>query len=229
MEAKILIADDEEQIRELLSMYLERFNYQIDTAANASEALALMDDVTYDIILTDKNMPDADGNIEGGMEILRYVNETKPDTEAIMITGYATVETAVEAMKLGAIDYIMKPIPLEELKAKIDRVLEYQKFINSEHTLKLYRNLQGQVLDILGRQDDIPEEEMHKKLRTLGSRIDQIFGLQKEYEKIIQSQSDALKNIESMVAYLSEAIPSDSPYFDVIDKIKSETEKRIYE
>lgn len=226
--AKILIADDEEQIRDLLSMFLKKFNYEIDTAANAGEALLLMKQKAYDIILTDKNMPDAEGNVEGGMEILRFVKDNLPQTEAIMITGYATVETAVEAMKLGAIDYIMKPIPLEELKRKIDRVLEYKSFINSENTLEVYRHLQTQVLNILGAQNDIPEEMIQEKLRSLGARIDQVFGLQKEYEKIIQTQADALEEIEGYVDYLGDAVPEKSPYSEVIKKIREASRKRIH-
>jgi DNA-binding NtrC family response regulator len=79
-----------------------------------------------------------------------------------MITGFATVETAVEAMKIGAFDYIMKPIAFDELKEKIDRALEYRRFINSEDTLKTYRYLHHQVIKLIGESNSIPDGELQK-------------------------------------------------------------------
>ena len=181
----------------------------------------------YDIILTDKNMPDEEGNIESGMKLLKYVKEKTPSTEVIMITGYATVETAVEAMKFGAFDYVMKPVRLEELKEKIDRILEYRRFVNSENTLHIYRTLHSQVLSLLKNRDDLPEDQIQKMLKTLGSRIDKVFGMQKEYETIIQTQADALEKIETYAQHLKDAIEEESPYYPLVEKIFEESKKRI--
>jgi len=186
-----------------------------------------MQKTEYDIILTDKNMPDSEGNMEGGMTLLKHAKEHMPSTEVIMITGYATVETAVEAMKFGAFDYIMKPIPLEELKEKIDRILEYRRFVNSENTLQIYRTLHSQVLSLLKDSDDLPEDHIQRMLKTLGSRIDHVFGMQKEYETIIQTQAEALEKIEGYAEHLKDAVPRESPYYEVIEKIFEESKKRI--
>ncbi len=119
MKAKILIADDEENILDTLSDFMEGIGYHVDLAGSVESALALMQTNEYDILLTDKNMPGFGDKKEGGMSLLKHAKEHSPLTEVIMITGYATVESAVEAMKLGAFDYVMKPIPLDELNIKL--------------------------------------------------------------------------------------------------------------
>ncbi|MFZ7126903.1 MAG: response regulator [Desulfobacterales bacterium] len=227
MDVRILIADDEESILDLLARFMEKLGYQTDVANNVGSAMDLIQQHQYDIILTDKNMPDVDGSMEGGMTLVRYARENMPSAEVIMITGYATVETAVEAMKMGAFDYIMKPIPLNDLKEKIERILEYKKFVNSGHTLGIYRTLYHQVLTHLENRDDLPEEKLQQILKTLGAKIDQVFGLQKEYETIIQTQAEALEKIEEYLDLIEEAIPADSPYFEVVEKIRTEAKKRI--
>ncbi len=161
------------------------------------------------------------------MTLVKYAKEHMPAAEVIMITGYATIETAVEAMRMGAFDYIMKPIPLNDLKEKIERILDYRRFINSGDTLQIYRMLHNQALALLENRDDLPDEQLEKMLRTLGGKIDNLFGLQKEYETIIQTQADALEKIETYIQHLREAIPQDNPYFSLIEKIAEEARKRI--
>ncbi len=227
MKAKILIADDEENILDTLSDFMEGIGYHVDLANSVESALTLMKTNEYDILLTDKNMPGFGDKKEGGMSLLKHAKEHSPLTEVIMITGYATVESAVEAMKLGAFDYVMKPIPLDELKDKIDRVLEYKRFLNSENTLQMYKALHNQLLDLLINRDDIPEDKLQGILRTLGTKIDHLFGMQKGYEEIIDSQSEALEKIEGYADHLKEAIPGESPYYALIGKILEESKRRI--
>ncbi len=227
MKVAILIADDDKQIRDLLSEFLKNHGYQVDAAKGVRSAIRLMGSNDYDIILTDKNMPDEEGHMEGGMTVLRYAKEHKPLTEVIMITGQATVETAIEAIKLGAFDYIMKPISLDELKEKIDRVMEYRRFIRSEDTLQTYRALHNQVLNSLANKDNLPEDGLQQMLRSLGAKIDHVFGLQGDYETIIEMQAEALVKIEDYAEHLKEAIPCESPCYPVVEKISEESKKRI--
>jgi DNA-binding response OmpR family regulator len=227
MSAKILVADDEESILDLLSRFLEKQGYQVDVANSVDTALAQLRENRYDVVLTDKNMPDLSGRTEGGMEIVRFVREQVPESEVIMITGYATIETAVEAMKLGAFDYIMKPIPLNELKEKIERILEYRRFINAGDTLEIYRTLYNQVLSVLENRDDIPDEQVERLLRSLGRKIDNVFGMQKEYETIIQAQAEAMEKIEEYSRALADALPPESPYQDLLARILVESRKRV--
>jgi len=227
MESRILVVDDEKEILDTLSDFMADLPYQSDFADTVDAALSLMGNNRYDVFLLDKNMPDRENNKEGGMTLLRYAKEHMPDTEVIMMTGYATVESAVEAMKLGAFDYITKPISLRDVRQKIDRILEYKRFINSEDTLRTYKILHNQLLSSLVNLDNLPEDQLEKVLRTLGARIDQVFGLQKDYETIIEAQADALEKIHGYVEHLQEAVPRESPYYLLIEKINEESNKRI--
>jgi DNA-binding NtrC family response regulator len=227
MNVKILVADDDKQLGDLLVSFLTKFGYLVDLAENVTSALNLLENNPYDIILTDKNMPDSEGNPASGMALLKYAKENMPTAEVIMITGFATVETAVEAMQYGAFDYVMKPIRLEELKEKIERILDYKRFINSENTLQIYRTLHNQVLKLLENKDNLPEDQIQKMLKALGSRIDNVFGMQKEYETIIQTQAEALERIEKYALHLKDTVPEDSPYYPLIEKIFDDSKKRI--
>jgi DNA-binding NtrC family response regulator len=227
MESRILVVDDEKEILDTLAEFMADLGYQADFADAVDVALILMKKNEYDVFLLDKNMPDNKNNKEGGMSLLRYARENMPGTEVIMMTGYGTVESAVEAMKLGAFDYITKPISLKDVKLKIDRILDYKRFINSEDTLRTYKILHNQLLSSLVNLDNLPEDQLEKILRTLGARIDQVFGLQKDYETIIEAQADALEKIQEYVEHLKEAVPTESPYYVLIDKIIEASNKRI--
>ena len=227
MEIKILVADDEKDILDLIGSFLKKKGHDVDKANSLNAALTLMKKNEYDIILTDKNMPDSEGGMEGGMGLLRYARENMPSAEIIVVTGHGTIETAVEAMKLGAFDYIMKPIPLDGLHGKIERILEYRRFIKSENTIQSYKILHNQVLDLLENRDNLPEEEVQQMLKTLGARIDQVFGTQKEYETIIDTQAQTLEKIEEFARALKDSVLQESPYYELVEKIHEEAKKRI--
>lgn len=227
MESRILVVDDEKDILDTLAEFMADLPYRADFAETVEGALAFMGKNAYDVFLLDKNMPDSEGNKEGGITLLRYVKEHMPDTEVIMMTGYATVESAVEAMKLGAFDYITKPISLKDVKQKIDRILDYKRFINSEDTLRTYKILHNQLLNSLVNLDNLSEEQLEKVLRTLGARIDQVFGLQKDYETIIEAQAEALEEIQGYAEHLKEAVPEESPYYVLVENIIKASHSRI--
>ena len=119
MAGKILLVDDDHDVRRMLHDFLEAEGHSIDTAQGVSAAMELMESNDYDIMLIDKNMHGLDGNREGGLDLLRHVRLQSFSSEVIMTTGYRTVETAIEALKLGAFDYIPKPFSLEYLRLKI--------------------------------------------------------------------------------------------------------------
>src|SRR6266480_4615024 len=119
---RILLADDESTSRETLAEVLREEGYEIDTAADGLEALAALGDKTYDVVITDLRMPGADG-----LAVLRRVREIAPQTLVLLITAYASVETAVEALRRGAHDYILKPLILEDVLGKIGRLFELRQ------------------------------------------------------------------------------------------------------
>jgi DNA-binding response OmpR family regulator len=119
MNKKILVIDDEKNIRLTLSECLETSNYDVETAVSGEHGMTKYNESKYDVILLDMKMPGIDG-----MEVLRRIKEQDPLQNIIMITAHGTIETAVEAMKLGAIDYIRKPFTPDEIRSIVKRVLE---------------------------------------------------------------------------------------------------------
>jgi len=116
MRKPILIVDDEKNIRMTLSQSLESLETETDTAGNGEEALAKLKEKDFGLILLDIRMPGIDG-----MEVLRQVREIRPDIRIIMITAYGTIESAVEAIKLGAVDFLQKPFDPDEIRALVSR------------------------------------------------------------------------------------------------------------
>ena len=118
---KILIVDDEQGMRELLSMMLRKEGYDVVTASNGDVALTAIQREIFDLVITDIKMPKLDG-----ISLLRACKELAPDTIVIVITAFGTAETAVDAMKLGAYDYITKPFKNDEIRLVVQKALEKQ-------------------------------------------------------------------------------------------------------
>ncbi len=116
---KILIVDDEESMRDFLSIMLKKEGYDVHVAENGVGAVKLIQSEIFDLVITDVRMPQLDG-----IGVLKAVKELSAETIVIMITAFATMETAVEAMKLGAYDYITKPFKVDEIKLIIQKALE---------------------------------------------------------------------------------------------------------
>ena len=115
----ILVVDDESVIREGLTRILEGDAFAVEAAKNGHAAIELLQQKEFDLIITDLKMPGM-----SGFEVLNAVKILQPDSPVIMITGYATVETAVEAMKSGTVDYLVKPFSPEQILEKVRRALE---------------------------------------------------------------------------------------------------------
>jgi len=122
--ARILIVDDEEKMTHLVSGELEDRNYNTDTANSGKQALEQLKSHSYDVIITDLRMDPPDG-----IQLLKKVKAENPSIEVIIMTAYASASSAVEAMKAGACDYIIKPFSLEELIIKVEKILDQKKNI----------------------------------------------------------------------------------------------------
>src|SRR4030095_1149267 len=129
--SNILIVDDEQSYRQLLSLVFEGDGHTIRTASNGREALALLQSEPADVVISDVRMPDMDG-----IEMLSSVRESQPDLGVVLMTAFASVETAREAFKLGADDFIQKPFDVEELKLIVKKTLEKQALINENRAFK---------------------------------------------------------------------------------------------
>src|SRR6187397_178833 len=129
--ASILIIDDEKAIRKTLSEILSFENYKLDEAADGEEGLKKFKEKTYDVVLCDIKMPKIDG-----IEFLQKAGETNPDIPIIMISGHGNIETAVEAVKKGAYDFISKPPDLNRLLITIRNALDRNNLVTETKTLK---------------------------------------------------------------------------------------------
>jgi DNA-binding NtrC family response regulator len=116
MKIRVLLVDDEEEFVETLAQRLEVRDFDVATAYSGADALERLEDREIDVVVLDLQMPGVDG-----IEVLRKIKERKPLIEVIMLTGHATVETAIEGMKLGAFDFLTKPAETDELLEKIAR------------------------------------------------------------------------------------------------------------
>jgi len=116
MKTRVLLVDDEEQFVDALSERLAIRDYEITKSLNGEDALEKVKQYNYDVVILDVTMPGTDG-----IEVLREIKKLKPLTEVIMLTGHGTVETAIEGMKLGAFDFLIKPCDTEALDIKIKK------------------------------------------------------------------------------------------------------------
>ncbi|MBE0461630.1 MAG: sigma-54-dependent Fis family transcriptional regulator [Candidatus Aminicenantes bacterium] len=131
MTFKILIIDDEESIREIFSVLLVERDYDVKTAENGKEGLSKARKFLPDIILLDMNLPDISGT-----EVLSQIKKSLPQTEVIIITAFGTIKNAIEATKMGAYDYLEKPVDNEELLLVISRALEVKKLLKEVEELR---------------------------------------------------------------------------------------------
>jgi DNA-binding NtrC family response regulator len=119
---RILIMEDEPSLAEGLKMVLSEQGYRVSVADTGIRALGSLTGKNFDLMVADLRLPDMDG-----MEVLRLIKETKPETEVIVITGYASVVSAVESMKLGALDYLPKPFTDDEFKSVVEKAIKVKK------------------------------------------------------------------------------------------------------
>lgn len=119
MKIRVLVVDDEEQFVETLAERLTLRDYDVTTSLSGEDGIEKVKGYNFDVVILDVLMPGVDG-----IEALREIKKIKPLTEVIMLTGHATVETAIEGMKLGAFDFLIKPTETEELVEKINRAFD---------------------------------------------------------------------------------------------------------
>jgi two-component system response regulator PilR (NtrC family) len=154
--SKILVVDDEQSMRDFLAIMLKKEGHDVVTAENGTHALKAIQAEIFDLVISDVKMPGIDG-----IGVLKTTKEISPETVVIMITAYATAETAVEAMKLGASDYIIKPFKIDELKLIINNSLE-KRHLRKENIL-----LKREIKSKAGFENFIGKSEAMQKVFTL--------------------------------------------------------------
>src|SRR5256884_2918654 len=145
---RILVVDDERSMRELLAIVLRREGYEVVLAENGRAAIEVLEREAIDILVSDIKMPDL-----SGVDVLRAAKRIDQDILGIMITAFASTDTAVEAMRLGACDYLSKPFDVDLLRMKVREKIENRQLRQENVLLKRTLGPTHQVSNIIGRSD----------------------------------------------------------------------------
>ena len=157
---RLLIVDDEESYRQVLAVVFKGEGYAVETASNGRAALQHLENNPCDLIISDVRMPDMDG-----IALLRAVRELSMEVGVVLTTAFGTIETAREAFKLGADDFIQKPFNNEELKLIVRRTLERQALINENRAFRRVQQLSGSIRNLIG--DSLPMQKLVKLIETV--------------------------------------------------------------
>jgi DNA-binding NtrC family response regulator len=160
MPASILVIDDEDSMCNFMEIMLAKEGYRVRTTTRGSEGVDLLRGENYDLVIADLNMPEMTG-----IDVLKQVKGFKREQEFVVMTAYASVDTAIEAMKQGASDYITKPFKVDEIKLVIEKTISHKKLQQENHDLK--RQLQGDN----SFDKFIGNSEVVVKLKKLASRV----------------------------------------------------------
>jgi len=147
---RILIVDDEPSMRDMLRIVLRRDGFDVLLAANGAEAIATLENERVDLLLSDIRMPDV-----GGVDVLRAAKALNRDIIAFMMTAFASTDSAVEAMRLGAVDYFTKPFNMDELRLKVRQHLEAHRIKQENVLLKRALNSSHEFCNIIGRSESM--------------------------------------------------------------------------
>jgi two-component system, NtrC family, response regulator PilR len=148
--SKILVVDDEQSMRDFLSILLKKEGHDVVMAENGTSALKAVQSEIFDLVISDIKMPGLDG-----IDVLKTTKDISPETIVIMITAFATTETAIEAMKLGAYDYIIKPFKIDELKLIINNSLEKRHLRKENILLKREIEARAGFVNFIGKSESM--------------------------------------------------------------------------
>jgi DNA-binding NtrC family response regulator len=150
---KILVVDDEVSIREIIQKNLSQMGgFNVETAQNGAEAIEKIEKEVFDLVLTDLKMPEMDG-----LELLKNIKGTRPEVMVILMTAFGSIETAVEAMKMGADDYITKPINLDHLLLHISKVQKESLLLKENRLLRMEVRKKFEFNNIIGKSKKMQE------------------------------------------------------------------------
>jgi DNA-binding NtrC family response regulator len=167
MPGRIFVIDDEESMCSFMAIMLRKEGYEVETSTDAHAAIEKIYDNSYDLVITDMMMPDM-----SGLELLTAVKKRKSNQEIIVMTAFASVESAIEAMKLGASDYIAKPFKIDAVKMTIEKAISHRKVVDENKNLKK-QLAQARGLDsYIGVSEPVVQlKEMIKQVARVDSTV----------------------------------------------------------
>lgn len=217
--ARILVIEDEDDVRESYLDMFEFFGYEVDSAPNGREGIVKVTNSDYDIVLTDLNMPEMDG-----IEVLKIIKKNKPYIEVIVITGYATLENAIKAMKIGAYDYFTKPIDLEHVKIVLAKCVQSIKARKENEELKGINKKLTELNELKDKFITITNHELRTPLTVLKGYLDLIdmFLPENSDKDLVEALDISKETMREMVTIIEHL--HDLSFFDYGKKNYSKTE-----
>jgi putative two-component system response regulator len=200
-QSKVLVVDDDQFALRSMTKVLRGESYEVVTAASGAEAIELLKEDSFDLVLTDLKMPEVDG-----LEVLRQASEIAPQAVVLILTGYASLESAIEALREGAYDYLLKPCSADELKLKIDRGLERVRLAEE-------RQRAQEALRKAHDELEIRVEERTAELAKANEELQiEIAERKRAEEELRQSYARLRRTLEGTVNALVSAIEMRDPY-----------------
>src|SRR5947207_14577484 len=144
-EVRILVVDDEPTMADSVRQNFVEEGYSVDTAATGAAAIELFDQGGHHLAICDLQLPDMDG-----LEVLRHMKDARPTTEVIVVTGYGSVQKAVEATKAGAFDFVDKPFDFEELPLRVDNALKHRELLTENASMRRQLSTRSEYFNIIG-------------------------------------------------------------------------------
>jgi len=171
MPAKILVVDDEKPIRDSLKLILDEEGYSTTVASDGEDALQRLQEDVYDVVITDIKMPRMDG-----MQLLESASKISPETFFIIMTAYASVKTAIDSLRQGAYDYLIKPVEFDDVILRVNRLIEFKKLAAENKSLRQRISLDTGFTNLIGRSEPMKKVfELIKHVAPTNSNV-LIFG-----------------------------------------------------
>ena len=210
-----MVVDDEPQIRELLQTVLVREGYRVTVRSEAAAALRDVHESAVAILITDLKMPRM-----SGLELLQAAKAVQPDLGSILITGYASTETAVEALRFGADDFITKPFALQDLRRVVDRVLSEKRMLCQERdaldlareeteSLRVRSRVAEAALETAKKDLDVSQRDLHRRVRDLEfvSELTALLAREEDLQCLLETSARVLtRRFNARVSHIEVAL-----------------------
>jgi len=223
MSGHVLVVDDEEAVSMLIAKSLTSKGYTCDRANAVQSAQEKLQASQYDVLLTDKNIPFEGKGTEGGLELIRWARRHQPDLAIIIMTGFPTIDSAVEGLKLGAFDYLVKPLNLKILLQKVNRLCEYRKFVNPASVLSLYLDLNRYILEA----GNLQVEDLEARLQRIYDLLDHLFFTFRATEWALLEHRQRLAGIAAYAEQSYDDLPPDHPARNILRYVAEEAAHRL--
>src|SRR5919202_5428588 len=201
----LLVVDDEESVAVTMGAILEMDGYTVSIATNGADALRRLDEHTYDLVLTDLRLDDVDG-----LTIISQVARVQPDTVSIILTGYASLESAINALREGAYDYLIKPCDVDELRAVVARGIERRQLRTQLKVrldeLEAANQTIRQLNEDLQQRVSLATAELQGLYREAQAHVEQLQELDRLKSRFLSMASHELKTPLTSVSGLAQVL-----------------------